>query len=367
MQCASFSVGPTVKASSQFCTGSDACVEGAITAGCSFFAGYPITPATEIAQRMATRMPQAGGSFIQMEDEIASICAIIGASWAGVKAMTATSGPGFSLMQEALGFAVMVETPCVVVDVQRIGPSSGGIFSQQGDVMQSRWGTHGNVHEIIALSPSSVQELYDVTVDAFNLSERYRVPVIVLTEEATVHTAENLRTPNTVHTVNRLKPTVPPDEFSPFDAPPDSVPPMPSLGDGYAVHYCSQLHDVKGYPKLSFEMYEDARKVHERLATKITLNIRNIARFDHRFLDDAEIIVFAYGFEARAATRAVVEARATGLKVGFLRPLTIWPFDHGTVQRLCSRARKVLVCEANTGQLVGEVERAVAERGKTEL
>jgi 2-oxoglutarate ferredoxin oxidoreductase subunit alpha len=349
-----------------FMLGNYACVEGAIASGCRFFAGYPITPASEIAEGMARRMPEIGGVFIQMEDEIASICAVIGASWAGLKAMTATSGPGFSLMQEGIGYAAATEAPCVIVNVQRIGPSTGSIFGQQGDIMQARWGTHGNCHEMIALAPSSVQEMFDLTIEAFNLSEEYRVPVILLAEATVGHLRENLIIPELeqIKIVNRKKPTVPPEKFVPWEAPENDSPPMVAFGDGYRVYYTAHLHTEKGYPVLSLPRYPLAEKVLKRLSSKIKLNINKITKFETRYIDDAKIIVVSYGSSSRAALRAVVEARKAGIKAGHLRLITVWPFHDQKIKELCDSANTIIVAEVNNGQVVHEIQRAIGSYEK---
>jgi len=356
----------SIKSGMHFMLGNHAVVEGAIAAGCRFFAGYPITPASEVAEKMAQRMSEIGGTFIQMEDEIASICAIVGASWAGLKSMTATSGPGFSLMQEGIGYATAVEAPCVIVDVQRNGPSTGSIFSQQGDVMQARWGVHGNVSEIIALAPCSVQEMFDLTVEAFNLSEEYRVPTILLAEAAVGHLGESLiiPEPDQIQVVNRKKPTVSPEEFVPWAASEKDSPPMATFGDGYRVYYTAHLRTEKGYPVLSLPKYPLAEKVLKRFSSKIELNISKIAKFETKYLDDAKIIVISYGSSSRAALRAVLEARKTGIKAGYLRLITIWPFYHQKIKELCALAHTIIVAEVNNGQIVHEVQRSIGSSEK---
>jgi 2-oxoglutarate ferredoxin oxidoreductase subunit alpha len=341
-------------------SGSEACVEGAIAAGCRFFAGYPITPANEIAERMARRMFEVDGVFIQMEDEISSICAVIGASWTGLKAMTATSGPGFSLMQEGIGYAIATETPCVIVNVQRAGPSTGSIFSQQGDVMQARWGSHGGVYENIVLSPYSVQEMFSLTIEAFNLSEEFRVPVILLTEAALAHLRESIVIPEKINVVNRKKPKV--RDFKPFKALENEAPPMASFGDGYRVYYTGHLHTIEGYPVLSLEKYSLAEEVHKRISSKIKLNIHRITMLDARYVDDAEIIIVSYGFNARSALRAVNEARRNGIKAGYLRLITLWPFNHQKIREICDHADSVIVAEVNNGQILYEVQRALPSK-----
>ena len=341
-----------------FMQGDEACAEGAIVAGCRLFAGYPITPSTEIAERMARRLPEVGGVFIQMEDELASIALIIGASYAGVKAMTATSGPGFSLMQENIGLAIMTETPIVIVNVMRGGPSTGQpTKASQGDIMQARWGCHGD-HEIIALAPYSVQEMFDLTIEAFNLAEQYRTPVILLTDEIIGHMREKvvLKLPNEVKIVNRKKPNVPPTIYEPFKPDEDLIPPMACFGDGYRIHVTGLTHDYKGIPK------SVDPKVHEllvkRLCDKIRLNIDKIVKIDERFMNDAEIAIVTYGTPARSAIRAVRIARKEyGFKVGLIRLITVWPFPFNYFKKLSKRIKSYIVLEMNYGQLVGEVER----------
>ncbi|MEM2754495.1 MAG: 2-oxoacid:acceptor oxidoreductase subunit alpha [Candidatus Methanomethylicia archaeon] len=342
-----------------FMSGNDACVEGAIAAGCRFFAGYPITPANEIAERMSRRMFEVGGTFIQMEDEIASICAVIGASWTGLKAMTATSGPGFSLMQEGIGYAIATETPCVIVNVQRIGPSTGSIFSQQGDVMQARWGTHSGCYESIVLSPYSVQEMFSLTIESFNLSEEFRVPVILLSEAAIGHLRERLVIPDKINIVNRRKPTVSIKDFKPFEALENEAPPMASFGGGYRVYYTGHLHTVEGFPVLSLEKYPLAEKVLKRISSKIRLNIHRISMFDAKYVDDAKVIIVSYGSSARAVLRAVNEARKNGIKAGYVRLITLWPFNHQKIRELCNYADVVIVAEVNNGQILYEVQKAL--------
>jgi 2-oxoglutarate ferredoxin oxidoreductase subunit alpha len=349
-----------------FMLGNHAVVEGAIAAGCRFFAGYPITPANEICEEFSKKMPKVGGIFIQMEDEIASICAVIGASWTGLKAMTATSGPGFSLMQEGIGYAAATETPCVIVDVQRIGPSTGSIFGQQGDIMQARWGSHGNCYEIIALAPSSVQDMFDLTIEAFNLSEEYRVPVILLAEATVGHLYETITIPKTekITIVNRKKPSVSPEKFIPYEAPENTAPPMPAFGDGYRVYYTGHLHTREGYPVLSMPKFPLAEKVLRRISKKISLNIDKIVKFETKYVDDAKIIVVSYGFSARAALKAVLEAREIGIKAGYFRPVVIWPFHHQKVREVCASAKTIIVAEVNNGQILHEIQRSVGDSSK---
>jgi 2-oxoglutarate ferredoxin oxidoreductase subunit alpha len=338
--------------------GDEACAEGAIAAGCRFFAGYPITPATEIAQVLARRLPQVGGKFIQMEDEIGSIAAVIGAAVGGAKAMTATSGPGFSLMQENIGYAAMAEIPCVVVDVQRLGPSTGRPTSpSQGDVMQARWGTHGD-HPIIALSPSSVRETFDLTVRAFNFAERYRTPVIVLMDEVIGHMRERLELPDpaTIERVERPGTTVPPEWYKPFENFSGDVPPLVPFGEGYRYHVTGLHHDERGYPTARLD---EIQPWLERIFRKIDSSLSDVLLYDHDGVTDAETLVIAYGATARAARSAVDVARERGRKVGFLKLKTIWPFAEEVVEHAAARLHRVVVPELNRGQLALEVERVV--------
>jgi len=351
----------TVLSGRHFMQGDIACAEGAIAAGCRFFAGYPITPATEIAERMAERLPEVGGVYVQMEDELGSMAAVIGASYAGVKSMTATSGPGFSLMQENIGLAVMTETPCVVVNVMRGGPSTGQpTKSGQQDVMQTRWGSHGD-YEIIALAPSSVQEMFDLTIEAFNLSEIYRIPVIVLADEIVGHMWERIAIPpeNTIRLVNRKKPRVPPEKYAPFMPDKDLVPPMASFGEGYRFYATGLTHDETGYPQTdSAEAQEELVK---RLCDKIRKNAEKIVKVSAHMLEDAEVMVVAYGTTSRSAMSAVRKAREEGLRVGLLRLVTLWPFPDKEVSKLAKRVRALVVPEMNYGQIVREVERVAKE------
>lgn len=338
--------------------GDEACAEGAIAAGCRFFAGYPITPATEIAEVMARRLPQVGGVFIQMEDEIASIAAVIGAAVGGAKSMTATSGPGFSLMQENLGYAVMAEIPCVIVDVQRLGPSTGRpTRPSQGDVMQARWGTHGD-HPIIALCPSSVQETFDLTIRAFNLAEQYRTPVVLLLDEVIGHMREGVDLPDyeTVERVERGETLVPPEWYKPFENVPTNIPPLIPFGEGYRYHITGLYHDERGYPT---ERVEEIEPWLERIFGKIQQGLSEILLYDMDGIEDAEVLVIAYGVTARSARHAVRYARKRGRRVGFLKLKTLWPFPEEVVTEAAARVDRVIVPELNLGQLVLEVERVV--------
>jgi len=349
-----------------FMNGDVACAEGAISAGCRFFAGYPITPATEIAERMAERQPKVGGTYIQMEDELGSMNAVLGASWAGVKAMTATSGPGFTLMMENLGLGVMLETPCVVVDVQRAAPSTGlPTLPAQGDMMQARWGSHGS-YEIIALVPSSPQELFDLTVAAFNLSETYRVPVLVMSDEAVGHMSEKVVIPRLApdQLSYRRRPNVAPEEYLPYKADGDLVPPMAIAGEGYRFHVTGLTHDEKGYPAMTAEAQD---KLVRRLVDKIRLNKKDIIKYEEIAVEDAEIVVCAYGITARIARLAVEQARENGIRAGLLRFITVWPFPEERIGELARQVNALLVPELNYGQIVYEVERCAAGKAKTTL
>ncbi|MBA7567967.1 2-oxoacid:acceptor oxidoreductase subunit alpha [Candidatus Atribacteria bacterium 1244-E10-H5-B2] len=337
--------------------GNEACAEGALLAGVKFFAGYPITPSSEIAENMARKLPKIGGKFIQMEDEIASMAAVIGASIAGLKSLTATSGPGMCLKQENLGFAIINEIPCVVVNAQRGGPSTGSPTKpSQGDMMQARWGTHGD-HPIIALAPSTVNEILTLTIKAFNFSEKYRTPVILLLDEVIAHMREKVEipAPEDVEVINRKKPTVPPEEYSPFKPDEDGVPSMANFGEGYRYHITGLIHNDKGLPTAnSKEIDAFIRRLHN----KIQRNIKDIIINEKYSLDDAKIVLIAYGSVARAAERTVKLAREEGLKVGLLKLLTIWPFCFEEVNSLARKVDLIIVPEMNLGQMVLEVERA---------
>jgi len=339
--------------------GDEAIVEGALIAGCRFFAGYPITPATEIAERMSRRMPQVGGLFMQMEDELASIMAIIGASWAGRKSMTATSGPGYSLMQEGLGYAIITETPIVIVDVQRGGPSTGLVtLPSQGDVMQARWGSHGD-YATIALAPSSAQDMFDLAIKAFNLAETYRNPVIILADEVIAHVREPVKVPpyEEIEIVERRKPSVPPEEYIPYlPDPGEWVAPMPAFGEGYNVLVESVMHDEFGH-RIGTDHVAAERTI-KRIYYKIEKNVDKIAMYEKRYMEDAEVAVVAYGSTARTALRAVREARNQGIKAGLIRLITIWPFYDRLIEETASQVKTIVVPEMNMGKIVREVERA---------
>lgn len=333
-------------------SGNDAVVEGALASGCRMFGGYPITPSSDIAEKMSLRLPQVGGRFIQMEDEIASLGACIGASLNGVKSMTATSGPGLSLMQEHIGFGAMAEIPCVIVNVQRGGPSTGlPTYPSQGDVMQSRWGTHGD-HPIIVLSPYSIRECYTLTIKAFNYSEKYRTPVILLTDEILAHLYEKIVFEHDIEIIEREFPKVPPGDYLPFDNRYD-VPPLPPYGRGYRFHITGLAHDETGFPTAD---PDKVGSLQERLARKIPE--KDVREIDVRFIENAEICFLSFGSTARSVLMVVHQLREEGIKAGFIRPITIWPFPYGEIKRLSEKLKRIVVCEMNLGQLVGEVERA---------
>jgi len=336
--------------------GNEACAEGAIAAGCRFFAGYPITPSSEIPERLSIHLPQVDGVFIQMEDEIASMGAIIGASLAGAKSMTATSGPGFSLMQENLGYACIAEVPCVVVNVMRGGPSTGlPTYPAQADVMQARWGTHGD-HPIIALCPSSVLECFTLTIKAFNYSEKYRTPVILLMDEVVGHMREKVvfPEPGQYEIVDRVKPSVPPEWYLPYEDTSFGVPPMGIFGEGYRYHVTGLIHDIRGFPTLRQDEIEPFLL---RLFRKISTHFEDIQMVESYQVDDADLVLIAYGCVARSAHRAMVEARAEGLKVGLMRLTTLWPFPRSFVEPLTKAKKTLLVPEMNMGQISREVKR----------
>lgn len=348
----------------QLMQGNEACAAGALRAGCRFFAGYPITPASEIAERLSSRLPQVDGTFIQMEDEIASMGAVIGASLAGVKSMTATSGPGFSLMQENLGFACMAEVPCVVVNVMRGGPSTGlPTNPSQGDVMQARWGTHGD-HPIIVLSPTSVMECFSLTVKAFYYSEKYRTPVILLMDEVVAHMREKVVLPDSSEgeVIDRVKPSVPPEWYLPYEDTSFGVPPMGIFGEGYRYHVTGLVHDIRGFPTLRQDEIEPFLL---RLFRKISTHFKDIQLFEQFYIEDADLVIVAFGCTARSAHRAMVEARARGMKVGLLKLITLWPFPRRFVEPLTQAGKTLLVPEMNMGQISREVKRV--NQGMTEV
>ena len=347
--------------------GNEACAEGALAAGVRFFAGYPITPSTEIAETMAKLLPQHGGKFVQMEDEIGSIGAILGASLAGEKVLDATSGPGFSLKQELIGYAACAEIPAVIVNVQRVGPSTGQPTSpSQGDVMQARWGTHGD-HPVIALAPWTVRETFDATVMAVNYAERFRTPVILLMDEIVGHLREKVVLPEAdeIEIYPRRKPTCTRAEgYKPFTPDKDLVPNVADFGTGYHIHVTGLIHDETGFPSGSPKVTEEAIR---RLHQKIEIAQDEITHYDEFFMDDAEYAVVAFGGTARTAYEAVEAARAKGLKVGMILLMTIWPFADKVIRALAAKVKGILVPELNYGQLVGEVERAAGGQCPVEL
>ena len=332
-----------------------------MAAGCRFVAGYPITPSTEVVERIAQRFPLMGGTFIQMEDELASMAAVVGASWTGTKSMTVTSGPGFSLMMENIGLAAMMETPCVVVNVQRAGPSTGlPTMVGQADMMQARWGSHGD-YELIALCPQSPQESFDLTIEAFNLSEEYRVPVLLMMDECVGHMTEKVVIPpaEQIEVRPRALTQASPSEFLPYQANGSWIPEFARAGDGYRFHTTGLTHDERGYPVMSAEVQE---KCVRRLVEKIRRNADRIVRYEEDGTEDADVVVVAYGITARVAREAVDLARARGVKVGLLRLVVVWPFPEKHIRALARQIKAFVVPEINYGQIVFEVERCAAER-----
>ncbi|MEK6590123.1 MAG: 2-oxoacid:acceptor oxidoreductase subunit alpha [Nitrospinota bacterium] len=348
----------------KFMQGNESCSEGALYAGCRFYAGYPITPSTEIAEILSVRLPKIGGVFMQMEDEIASICAITGASLGGLKTMTATSGPGFSLMQEGIGYACMTEIPCVIVNVMRSGPSTGfPTGPSQSDVMQTKWGTHGD-HPVIALTPASVQEIFYETVRAFNLSETYRTPVIMLYDEIIGHMREAITLPaqGEIEVVERKKPDCKPDEYKPYASNNGNIAPLAAYGEGYRFHVTGLYHAEDGFPTNNPKLIGE---YNERIVNKVNKNVDRICKNEELYLDDAKIGIVAYGVSSKSAKFAVKEMRKRGVKVGMLRPLTIWPFPDKAVLDLSKQVKAIIVPEMNLGQIYYEVERA--SKGQCEV
>lgn len=341
--------------------GNRACSEGALCAGVRFYAGYPITPSTEIAEIMSEELPKLGGKFIQMEDEIASMACIIGAALTGEKVLTASSGPGISLKQEAIGFACMAEIPCVIVNVQRLGPSTGGPTSTaQGDIMQARWGTHGD-HPIIALCPSSVHECFTLTVTAYNFAEKLRTPVYILLDEIIGHMREKVELPNDdeIEIINRKKPNCTPDKYKPYEIDESMIPAIANFGSGYKWHVTGLLHDETGFPTGKPEIIDAQLK---RLMGKIRKYEEEILLWEEVETNDAEILIVAYGSSARSALDAVETLRKDGLKVGMFRPITIWPFPEKALRAQLEQVKHILVPEMNYGQLILEVERVCKDK-----
>ena len=346
----------------QFILGDIACVYGGLLAGCSFFGGYPITPASEVAEGMARRLPRVNGTYIQMEDEIGSIAAVIGAAWGGAKSMTATSGPGFSLMMENYGYAVMTETPCVIVNIQRTGPSTGQpTLGAQGDMMQAKWGTHGDF-EAIALAPSTVQECMDFTIEAFNLAEKYRNPVCVMADGEMGHLRERVVIPDEkdLKIINRVPATIDKNKFIPFtnsQTRKSKVPDFPTFGTGYHTYVTGLTHNERGFP--ATDKQPDHEKLVKRITTKITDDIDKLTNVEKLYLDDAKTVFVTYGASARPAESAMEMARAKGKKVGMLRLKLVWPFPFKEIQKLASKVDKIIVPEMNLGQIVHPVREYV--------
>jgi 2-oxoglutarate ferredoxin oxidoreductase subunit alpha len=336
--------------------GDHACCEGALAAGCRFISGYPITPSTEVVERFSRRIPFVGGIFIQMEDELASSIALQGAVWAGKKAMTVTSGPGYSLMMEHIGLAVMTETPCVFVNVQRGGPSTGlPTLPGQADMMQARWGSHGD-YEIIALSPDSPQECFNFMIDAFNLSETYRVPVMFMMDECVGHMTERVVIPKAdkIEIVPRKYTKLSPKEYLPFKPGSDMIPEMVKAGDGYRIHVTGLTHDYKGYPVMNAECQEEL--VH-RLVNKIRNNADTICKYEDSNVKDADVVVISYGITSRVVVEAIALAKKEGIKVGTMRLIVVWPFPENRIKELAQNGKALVMAEMNYGQVFYEVER----------
>ncbi len=353
-----------VNTGSHFIDGDSACCEGAIAAGCRFVAGYPITPSTEVVELMARRLPKIGGIFIQMEDEIASSIAISGAAWSGAKSMTVTSGPGISLMMEHVGYAVMTETPCVFVNVQRGGPSTGlPTLPGQQDIMQARWGSHGD-YEIIALAPNSPQECFDLTIKCFNLAERYRVPVFLMMDECIGHMMEKVVIPpaDEIEIESRHYTEMKPGEYFPYEDIHNDVPRMVKSGDGYNIHITGLTHDERGYPAMNAAAHQ---KLVKRLINKINNYTDEIVMIEEDGLEDADVVVLSYGISSRVASRGVRLAREKGYKVGNIRLITVWPFPEKKIRELAEHIDSFVVVEMNMGQITHEVERCAGGRAKT--
>lgn len=348
-----------------FMNGDEACAEGTLAAGCRFFAGYPITPSTEVAEHLSRRLPEVGGVFIQMEDELGSMAAILGASAAGMRAMTATSGPGLSLMMENIGLGMMMEIPCVIIDVMRGSPSTGlPTMPGQSDVMQARWGSHGD-YEAVAYAPWSPQEMFDLTIHCFNMADRYRLPVFLLADEVVGHMVERvvIPPPEEISLWQRKRPTVPPGgAFRPYEVTDDDlVPPMAHAGDGYRIHYTGLTHDERGYPEMTAETHQ---KLVSRLVNKVRVNRDDLILTEEIDLEDAEILVISYGCTSRSARRAVREARSRGVRAGLLRLISLWPFPEETIRKFTASAKAVIVAEMNLGQVSREVERCSGRQVK---
>ena len=344
--------------------GDHAAAEGACAAGCRFLAGYPITPSTEVAERCAMRFPMMGGQFIQMEDELASIAAVLGGSWGGLKSFTVTSGPGFSLMMENIGLGIMMECPCVVINVQRGGPSTGlPTLPAQADMMQARWGSHGD-YEIIALSPNSPQECFDLTIEAVNLSEQYRLPVMLMMDECVGHMTEKVIIPpaDEIEIVPRRYTTLPPEEYLPYKPGKDLVPDIAPIGKGYRFHTTGLTHDERGYPVMNAEMQEICVT---RLVDKVLKNADKIFHIEKNNLDDADVVVVSYGITSRVAIPAIERAKAEGIKIGEIRLITVWPFPEKLIRELAGNIKAFVMPELNLGQVVLELERCAGGKCRT--
>ena len=349
---------------SHYLDGDHACSEGAIAAGCRFASGYPITPSTEVVERLSQRFPHVGGRFQQFEDELAASIALQGAAWGGAKTITVTSGPGFSLMMEHIGLAAITETPCVFVNVQRAGPSTGlPTQPAQGDMMQARFGSHGD-YRLITVCPNSPQESFDLTLEAFNLAEEYRVPVIVMLDEVVGHMTEKVVIPpaSELKVTERRWTTKKPGEYQPFDANGGLVPDMVKAGDGYRIHVTGLTHDERGYPNMTVPAHE---KMQVRLFDKILKNVDKIVRFEAKDLDGAEVVVVSYGITSRIAQKAIADARQQGIRVGSFRLITAWPFPEKQIVELSKKVKAFVVPELNLGQMVLEVERLANGRCRT--
>jgi 2-oxoglutarate ferredoxin oxidoreductase subunit alpha len=349
---------------SHYLDGDHACSEGAIAGGCRFASGYPITPSTEVVERLAQRFPQVGGRFLQFEDELAASIALQGATWGGAKSLTVTSGPGFSLMMEHIGLAAITETPCVYINVQRAGPSTGlPTQPAQGDMMQARFGSHGD-YRLIALCPNSPQECFDLTLEAFNLSEEYRVPVLVMLDEVIGHMTEKVVIPEAseLKVTERRWTSKKPGEYKPFDANGGLVPDMVKAGDGYRIHVTGLTHDERGYPAMTVPAHE---KMQLRLQDKILKNVDSIVRWEAKDLAGAEVVVISYGITSRIAEKSVQLAKDAGIKVGSFRLITAWPFPEKQLAELSRKVKAFVVPELNLGQMVLEVERVAAGRCRT--
>ncbi len=344
----------TLPPGSYYFSGNEAVAEGAIAARCGYYAGYPITPSSEIMERISVRFREIGAVFMQMEDEIASICSVIGASWAGARAMTATSGPGFSLMQEGIGYAAMTETPMVIVDIQRAGPATGQATRVgSGDMLPAKGGSHGD-YQIIAISPWSVQEMYDQTINAFNLAERYRVPVILLSDEAIGHLWERMDVRERITIFSRRKEKGAP----PFGAGDDGVPPMPAFGDGEKLLVTGSTHNDYGLRKLADPLVQ--AKLVSRLNNKIINKREEITEYESYYIEDVDAVVISYGFTARSSLFAIERLRQEGKKVGMIRLKTIWPFADSLIRDIGSKVKKIFVPEMNRGQMAGEIMKYVS-------